>query len=124
MTYRNMNRFISKKDNILKMDYAAMESYLNSNPDKLDNIQARKTALQNLKESDKYDLLHLALSDGLGLSKEKLENPNNGDIAYESIATDAVKRIAEISDFMRNNSYVRWNNESQEQLTKYIREGK
>lgn len=124
MTYRNMNRFIKKENDILKMDYAAMESYLNSNPDKLDNIQARKSALENLKNSDKYNLLHLALSDWLWLSKEKLENPNNGDITYESIAMDAIKRISEINEFMDKNGYVRWNNESTEQLTRYIREWK
>lgn len=105
----------------MHLDYDTLEGALTNNPN-IKDTDTRIAMLKNLKNNQNPKLFHLAMTT-MGLTRDKLNNPDNAKIVFDETAAQALKKFVDIADFMKTEKYTNRNPELTEQIQNYIKTG-
>lgn len=121
MKYGQIKNFVKKDSNgKMQIDYDMLSIAIDNG--NLDDKITRKQALENIKTSEHPKLFDMAMTT-MGITREKLNDPQQAETAYNKNATEALLKFGTITEFMRNNQYDHRNPELTTLIQSYIRTG-
>ena len=119
LNYGEMKWFLIQDNKKMKVDpnkYDALINMFKYGPKK---NEAAVAFLESIGKDDKKGVINLALT-GMGVTREALEN--NPTKKFNETASEAIARLAIVSNFMDTKGYNKINSETQYLVDKYIRE--